>query len=124
VLFHGPELQVIRSVDGVGKEGLSASLDGVSGKSWREPWSTDVAAMDGGLQMALLWSKHVLGGKSLPTRVGQLKLYGSGPSTGPIQAVLQGREVSGSKTVSDIVFTSESGEVVAELEGVETHKLS
>ena len=123
VLFHGPELQVITDLEGVSDEGLAARLSGTAERSWQpEPWKTDVAAMDGGLQMALLWAKRMLGGASLPTAVGRYEGTGELPS-GPISAVLRGKVVGSSKTVSEIVFTSEQGEPIARLSGVETHLL-
>lgn len=123
VLFHGPELQVIDGVTGVSDQGIAGQLSGTAVKSWRaEPWHTDVAAMDGGLQLALLWAKRMLGGSSLPTAVGRYQGTGELPA-GPIKAVLKGRVVGQSKTVSDIVFTSPEGHAIARLEGVETHLL-
>lgn len=123
VLFHGPALQVIEDVTGVSDQGIAAQLLGTSGRGWREePWHTDVAAMDGGLQMALLWAQRMLGGSSLPTAVGRYQGTGELPA-GPIHAVLKGRVVGKSKTVSDIVFTTSEGRPIARLEGVETHLL-
>ena len=70
-LFHGPDFQVIKKLDGVSEQGMVAELSGIRGQGWETAgWRTDAAAMDGGLQLALLWSKHVLGGNSLPTAVG------------------------------------------------------
>ena len=123
VLFHGPALQVIEDVTGVSDQGIAAELKGTAGRGWREePWHTDVAAMDGGLQLALLWAKRMLGGSSLPTAVGRYQGTGELPA-GAIHAVLKGRVVGKSKTVSDIVFTSSEGRTIARLEGVETHLL-
>ena len=123
VLFHGPALQVIEDVTGVSDQGIAAQLLGTAGRGWREePWHTDVAAMDGGLQLALLWAQRMLGGSSLPTAVGSYRGTGELP-VGPIQAVLKGRVVGKSKTVSDIVFTTSDGRPIARLEGVETHLL-
>ena len=123
VLFHGPALQVIEDVTGVSDEGIAAELLGTAGRGWREePWQTDVAAMDGGLQLALLWAKRMLGGSSLPTAVGRYQGTGELPS-GAITAVLKGRVVGKSKTVSDIVFMTSEGRPIAHLEGVETHLL-
>lgn len=123
VLFHGPELQVIDGVTAVSDQGIAGQLSGTAVKTWRsEPWHTDVAAMDGGLQLALLWAKRMLGGSSLPTAVGRYQGTGELPS-GPIRAVLKGRVVGKSKTVSDIVFSSPDGHTIARLEGVETHLL-
>jgi hypothetical protein len=122
VLFHGPELQVIDRMEGVSAKGLRAEMQGTSARAWAEDWNTDVAAMDGGLQLALLWTKHMLGGASLPTAVGRYE--GTGELLdGPIRATLTGRVVGGSKALTDIVFETPDGRAVARLEGVETHLL-
>ena len=124
VLFHGPDFQVIADVEGVSKEGGAATMRGVRQSGWRdEGWATDVAAMDGGLQLALLWTQEVLGGKSLPTGVGALRLASEAPSEGLVRCVLTGRRASGSKTVSDLIFVDSAGRTVAELDAVETHLL-
>jgi hypothetical protein len=106
VLFHGPEFQVIKTVDGVSQDGIQAELDGTD----------PVVALDGGLQLALLFAKHTLGGKSLPMRVGAAKSYA--PLTGgPVQCALVG-QVGRQKVTADITFSRE-GRVLAALEGVE-----
>jgi hypothetical protein len=47
-LFHGPQFQVIRSVEGVSREGAVALLDGAHACGWRGSWVTDAAVLDGG----------------------------------------------------------------------------
>ena len=111
------ELQVIRSIDGVSKDGIAATL---SGTTWPGGWATDPAALDGGLQLALLWTRHRLGGASLPMGVASYRRHHAGPVSGPIHATLRGEAVGKDKAVSDIVFTDASGRVVAELRGVTT----
>ena len=121
ILFHGRDFQVIDAVEGISDEGIKATLKGTldaGGQS--EPWKTDPAAMDGGLQLALLWSQKVLGGASLPMAVGSLNSYASAPKKGQLQATLSGQKTSRDRAVSNIVFTDEDGAVVAELRGVET----
>jgi hypothetical protein len=122
VLFHGPEFQVIEGVDGIGDEGIRARLAGVTTRSWGGGWRTDAAALDGGLQMALLWDKHLLGGAFLPTKIGSYRAFVNEPVTGPIQAILTGHAVGKNKTTSDILFVAD-GRPMAELRGVETHRI-
>jgi hypothetical protein len=117
LLFHGRDFQVIRSLDGVSKEGIAAT---VTGTPWKGDWATDPAAMDGGLQLALLWTRHVLGGASLPMAVGSYHRYGVQPAPGPLHAVLRGQVMGREKALSDVVFTDSQGNVVAELRGVQT----
>jgi hypothetical protein len=124
VLFHGPAFQVITGMDGVSKDGIAARLEGVRASNWsQETWRTDAAAFDGGLQLALLWSDHVLGGKSLPTSIEQVKTWTDEAPYGPLQAVLTKRDLQASRTKSDVRFLDSDGNLVAELLGVETHLL-
>jgi hypothetical protein len=121
VLFHGPSFQVIDSVKGVSREGIVGTLSGTTKSAWAgESWRSDAAAMDGGLQLALLWSRHVLGGAVLPMAMGEYRSYRDGLTEGPMQGVVHGRKIQDQRTVCDIAFSDASGQVVAELIGVET----
>jgi hypothetical protein len=121
VLFHGPSFQVIDSVQGISREGIVGTLSGTKESQWpAESWRSDAAAMDGGLQLALLWSRHVLGGAVLPMAMGEYRSYRDGLTDGPVQGVVRGRKIEGAGTVCDISFSDASGQVVAELIGVET----
>jgi hypothetical protein len=120
VLFHGRTFQVIEDLEGVSDDGIAARLTSTADAGWTsEDWQTDPAALDGGLQLALLWSARVLGGASLPMGVGSFLTYADGPTNGPLRAVLKGTKRGRDKTVADITFTDESGAVVHELKGVE-----
>jgi len=122
VLFHGPEFQVLEGIEGIGDEGIRARINGVTTRSWGGGWSTDAAALDGGLQMALLWDKYLLGGAFLPTQIGSYRPFVSEPVEGPIEAVLTGRAEGKNKTTSDILFLA-GGRPMAELRGVVTHRI-
>ena len=70
-----------------------------------------------------LRSDHVLGGKSLPTSIEQVKTWTDEATHGPLQAVLTKRDLQASRTKSDVRFLDSDGNLVAELLGVETHLL-
>jgi hypothetical protein len=131
LLFHGPAFQMIRSIDGISELGIVAELSGIDGAGWTsdasttadEAWSTDPRALDGGLQLALLWCKRVLGGASLPTGIGEIRIWADTPFAGPIRCTLTGREATGRRSVSDLTFHDASGNLVVEFVGVETHLL-
>jgi hypothetical protein len=128
VLFHGPDFQVIRELEGVSAEGMSATLEGTAARGWGDgatagSWRTDVAAMDGGLQMALLWTRRVLGGASLPTGFSAFFPYQEGAAAGALRCVLRRRDATGSKAVVDLLMVDAEGAPVAEFRGVETHLL-
>ena len=121
VLFHGPSFQVIDSVQGVSQAGIIGTLSGTQASTWpAELWCSDAAAMDGGLQLALLWSRHVLGGAVLPMAMGEYRSYRDGLSDGPLKSVVYGRKIHDARTLCDITFSDTKGRMVAELIGVET----
>ncbi len=123
VLFHGPAFQVISELEGVGREGTVALLRGTADVDWpAEPWHTDPAALDGGLQLALLWAAKALGGPSLPTGIAFYRAYANGPAIGPIRCVLRGQG-AGARATCDIILVDGAGNVFAELRGVDTHQL-
>jgi NAD(P)-dependent dehydrogenase (short-subunit alcohol dehydrogenase family)/acyl carrier protein len=122
-LFHGPRFQVITAMEGVSAEGLAARLTDMSALGWPSlAWTTDPAVNDGALQLAVLWSKHMLGGAALPTAIGSVRSYRPEPLAGPLRAVLVGRSSRGERTVSDLWMLDEQGVVVLAFEGVETHR--
>ena len=82
-----------------------------------------MAALDGGLQLAVLLTQRVLGGASLPTSIAELRSYRSRPAEGPIRCIATQREVGRASVTTDIVFVDSEGERVAELLGAETHLL-
>ena len=62
--------QVIHSMDGISDEGISGVLRGVNLADWTgESWRIDIAALDGALQLAVLWARRMLGGATLPTTI-------------------------------------------------------
>jgi hypothetical protein len=139
LLFHGPAFQMIRNITGISEHGIVAELSGVEGCGWEseraatqgtgengrdELWSTDPLASDGGLQLALLWCKHVLGGASLPTGIEEIRTWADAPVAGPIRCTLTGRTANGRRSVSDLAFHDARGSLLTEFVGVETHLLS
>jgi len=121
-LFHGPEFQVIRSVDGVSAQGAIGTLVGTRDRGWTGAWLTDAAALDGGLQLALLWSAHITGDRVLPTAIGSYHAYAPSPDAESVQCRLNSRLVDKLKTVCDLSFVGPQGMLVAELRGVELHR--
>ncbi|WP_437968849.1 SDR family NAD(P)-dependent oxidoreductase [Sorangium sp. So ce260] len=119
-LFHGRDFQVIRQLDGVSRDGISGTVVGLREAGWvSQPWKTDPAALDGGLQLATLWTQHVLGGAALPMSVGALHTFAEGPSDGPLRAVVRGQIVARDRTRADIAFVDDQGTLVAELRDVQ-----
>ena len=122
LLFHGPRFRALRDTLDISREGAESLVEGTAALGWPGgPWRTDPARMDGGLQLARVWSWKVLGGPTLPTRIGAFVAYGPGPSAhaGPLRCVLRGRRAGAHQTVCDITFQDGDGAVVARLGDVE-----
>ncbi len=123
VLFHGPMFHAIRELDGASEQGIAGTLVGLRDLGWSEgSWETDPALLDGGLQLAVLWTKRALGGASLPTSIGAYVPFREGAS-GPFRAVASGTAKNADQAIFDIVFEDASGEPVARLDAVEVSVL-
>ncbi len=122
-LFHGPAFQVLDAVDGVGADTASAQLHGARFvEGWPDAgWETDPAAMDGALQLAVLWAREKLGGAMLPSRVGHVRRYQAGLARTALRGVVTGREVQPTRVLSDVALVDAEGRLFVELSGVETH---
>jgi hypothetical protein len=125
LLFHRGAFELIQQLDGISDHGIAATLHGVSHAGWNgETWQLDVAALDAGLQMAVLYGQRMLGGPNLPTGIDQIRTFGAAPSDGLLNATAFRRKLGPSSVTTDIVFTNDSGRRVAELLGVHNHALN
>ncbi len=121
VLFHGDAFQVIRSIDLTSPTGMSATLVGVGGLAWPPAaWASDPALLDGGLQLALRWTHHLLGARSLPTGIERIH-HLHPPTPGRHVAVLTGRRSTSNMVVCDVSITGPDGRLTTVLEGIQTH---
>ncbi len=124
LLFHGPSFHALRTIEGLSPEGGAAELVGTGGLGWPGgPWLTDPAALDGGLQLSILWGLLARGRSSLPTGVGAFVRHQKAPSDGALRCTLAARVVGDYKLVCDLSFGSDEGGLVAELRDVEMHLL-
>ncbi|MDT7787747.1 MAG: hypothetical protein QOF58_6166, partial [Pseudonocardiales bacterium] len=120
LLFHGPGFQVIQEVGGISAGGAVATVAGAREMGWcGRNWHTDPAAVDGGLQLALLWAHQVLGRASLPMGVKECRTHKPGLLDGTTRCVLTARQTWADGAECDIAFVDADGSVRAELIGVE-----
>jgi NAD(P)-dependent dehydrogenase (short-subunit alcohol dehydrogenase family) len=118
-LFHGPAFQVLRSLERLTPQGGSAILGNTEDVCWGDgPWLTDPAALDGGLQLTLLWALHHTGHKSLPTRVGAFIPYRAAAPAGPLHCELRVRESTRHYVVANLLFLDRERRPVAEMRDV------
>ncbi|RIE05258.1 SDR family oxidoreductase [Cohnella faecalis] len=121
-LFHGPGFRVIRELTGLVDEGAEAIFwhDDSTAWSLREG-GIDPAMIDGGLQLARLWGLRTFGEPTLPTTIGSYGAYGSLPEDRPVVCRIRSERRGRYKTVSQLTWLNEAGEIVAELRDVEMH---
>ena len=119
VLFHGPDFQVLRRVEGLSRRGAEASIVGVRAIGWPGgPWWTDPAAIDGALQTAVLWARHATGDATLPMGVDTLRVHRTGPAPGTLRCLVRGTSAAADQTRCDIALLDSDGDVRTELLGV------
>lgn len=120
LLFHRGSFELINAIDGVSDEGLLATLSGITAAGWQaEPWQLDVAALDAGLQAAVLMGHRMLGVPNLPMAIAELRHYGEHPAQGPLRAAAVRRKHGSSEMTTDIVLIDSQGRRIAELLGVQ-----
>lgn len=120
VLFHGPRFQALRTLRGVGSDGAEATVVGVAGLGWGDAhWQTDPAAVDGALQLALVWADHALGSACLPMAVAECRVHRHGPAADGLRCVVRARKVHDTGARCDAALLDPDGLPRVELLGVE-----
>lgn len=115
-LFHGPDFHVLRSLDSIDDKSASATLNGVQLKEWEGgPWTTDPAALDGSLQVALLWGIHRTGRQSLPSSIKSVKFHRSDDHAAWVHCDVLNRTIGPYHHTFDIHLTSPSGQPIVDL---------
>ena len=124
-LFHGPAFQVIRGLEALDADGASARLAGVATQAWGGgPWQTEAAALDGALQLAILWGREKTGSATLPTGIERIRFHADGPAALDLECRLSGRSASALRTLSDAILVDANGRPFAELRGIEMHAVA
>ncbi|MGX8280102.1 MULTISPECIES: type I polyketide synthase [unclassified Streptomyces] len=120
VLFHGPRFHALREVRGVSEHGAEATVSGLRSLGWRGGHGPlDPAAVDGALQLALLWGEKVLGTATLPMSVAECRVYRRGPVDDAVRCVVRGRKAHDTGARCDAALIGPGGSVLLELTGVE-----
>jgi acyl transferase domain-containing protein/NADP-dependent 3-hydroxy acid dehydrogenase YdfG len=121
VLFHGPALQGIERVDGLGEWAVAGWVATAPEPSdWldqpnRAAWLTDPLAIDCAFQLAVLWCRDRLGANSLPTAVGSYRQFRrSFPAEG-VRVVAEIRQSSEARAIADIELSDAEGHLIARL---------
>jgi NADP-dependent 3-hydroxy acid dehydrogenase YdfG len=122
VLFHRAPFAAIRSLDRVFDDSASGELAGLRAAGWPEgDWHSDPALIDGGLQLACVWGRHVLGGVPLPTSFGAFDVYTRGPVDTAVRCVLRGRRAGQRKVIVDLAYLTDTGNLLGTIRDLEMH---
>jgi NAD(P)-dependent dehydrogenase (short-subunit alcohol dehydrogenase family)/acyl carrier protein len=119
-LFHGPSLEAIASIDGIGESGMSLSLHAHPTSERLLPgspvtWTIDPLVLDGVFQALILWCRAHVGAPSLPSHVGSLKIFAP-LRTARARAVIRVVSTTGAVVTSDVDVLDDQGQLSARLE--------
>jgi NAD(P)-dependent dehydrogenase (short-subunit alcohol dehydrogenase family) len=125
-LFHGPEMHGLLAVESCGDAGLVARCRVAPPPAdWMEEpvrsrWIADPLALDSGLQAMIVWTSDRVGELSLPSRFTRYRQFVPAFPEGGARIVIDVRERTNGKVVSDIDWIAEDGSLLARLEGYES----
>jgi hypothetical protein len=115
-LFHGPRFRAISWLRGMAADGAEGTVIGVDELAWGGcDWYFDVAALDGGMQLAGLWAWLALGG-AIPVGVKECRIHRPGLLRGPARGVVHARGVNGVHATCDVAIL-DSGPPITGLTG-------
>ena len=120
-MFHGPAMQGIERVDGLGERAIAGWVATSPAPSeWleqplRNAWLTDPLAIDSAFQLVVLWCRERLGANSLPTAIGGYRQFRRAFPAEGVRVVAEIRQASDARAVADIEFLDAQGELVARL---------
>ncbi|MCH9685296.1 MAG: SDR family oxidoreductase, partial [Deltaproteobacteria bacterium] len=124
-MFHGPAFHLIEQLDGVADDGIVGTVQGVATvqatatMGWTaEPWRLDLAAIDGGLQLGVLWGRERLGGAVLPMGVSTIECSASTVATGPVHVVVHVLRSTRAQATADITLRDQQGSPIVVMRGV------
>ncbi|MFB8087528.1 SDR family NAD(P)-dependent oxidoreductase [Streptomyces sp. NPDC055992] len=119
-LFHGPRFHALRTVNGASEHGAEAVVAGLRALDWSGAHGPlDAAAVDGALQLSLLWAETALGARTLPMAVAECRVHRRGPVEGEVRCVVRGRKTHDTGARCDAALIGADGSVLLELIGVE-----
>jgi NAD(P)-dependent dehydrogenase (short-subunit alcohol dehydrogenase family) len=126
-MFHGPAFQCIQEIPAIDETGAVATMlpsdpDAcLAGPCAERPggWLTDPVLVDGGPQLAIVWSRLHRDRTPLPARFGHFRRFapvGGGPMRCDLRVL---PESTAEVLLGDVTWTDDDGRVVAVLEGME-----
>ncbi|MEW6277794.1 MAG: SDR family NAD(P)-dependent oxidoreductase, partial [Candidatus Eremiobacterota bacterium] len=125
LLFHGPHFHAIGGLEGISGKGLVASLSAAPRPShWmaeppRSEWVSDPLALDGVLQLGILWCREELGKPSLPSRIGSYRQFQTRFPRDGVRAELRVQRHGPNQLVADVTLLDAQDRPVAAFTGLE-----
>ncbi len=120
VLFHGPAFRVLDEVRLSAAGGRAVLRAPAAAEPWRAvPWTVDVAALDGALQLAVAWAARDGAGAALPMSLRECRIHRGGAEWGAARVVVSARRADGASAECDAAVLADDGTPLAELLGVE-----
>jgi len=120
-LFHGPSLEAIEGIEGMGESGMVLRLRAHPTSERLLPgpalaWAVDPLVLDGVFQALIIWCRAHVGAPSLPSRVASLRVFA--PITAAVvRAVVRIRVVEGLMVTADVELLDLDGTLFARLDG-------
>jgi len=122
MLFHGPSFAAVEHLDAFGAAGCTGRVKGRAALKWAgTDGAIDPAAVDGGLQLCLLWANLHGYPLVLPQRIRRVVLHRPFPVDGPVQCRVAARPLGATRVDFDIAYHTCDDTPVAVLEGVESY---
>jgi len=119
-LFHGPRFQAIRSDPVVGLAGAQCTVVGSRALGWEgSSRQLDPAAVDGGLQLAVLWARRAGAGSTLPMAIAECRVHRPGVVEAEARCVVVAQRADDSTAACDVALIDPDGSPRVELLGVQ-----
>lgn len=120
-LFHGPQFSALTSLEADG----IAQLRSLDALGWpADAWAFDPAALDGGLQLGLVWAHGEGRPLMLPQKIASFVQHASYTPGAALRCRLKASPVNDKRADFDLRFETLDGAVVAELRGVEFYAIA
>jgi hypothetical protein len=118
-LFHGPRFRAIRGKPRVSPAGADAMVAGAPALGWDgASGQVDPAAVDGGLQLAVLWAREAGAGRTLPMAIRECRVYRPGLAGSEVRCLVRAVQVDGAGARCDIALVDPDLSPRVELIGV------
>jgi hypothetical protein len=104
----------------IGPAGAQATVAGSRALGWEgSSRQIDPAAVDGGLQLAVLWARQAGAGRTLPMAIGECRVHRPGAVEAEVRCVVVARRADEFSAACDVALIDPDGSPRVELLGVQ-----